>query len=298
MIKTSFLILALTISLSAFSQIRNFQTTRLNGTAGAGVASILSTEAAVLNPASSAYFNETSLSYQSYKTSLRNKSELRGATEEDFAKRNSTQGFFISDHSGELKGGLAYLNQDENNYERESIVFHSSRPLGARASAGVKYSYMQDTLPRSKKPRHEVQHQITTGVTYIVDEDTTLGLVVQDLGRTTPGEERTIAGFQYNIASRLTLIADAGYLYSGSISEDYNWSAAAQINVFSDFFIRGGRFFDNVYKLKGYGWGISWIGPKLGVEFSQKTSEQFASSGYILKDEVLIDTSLAAVINF
>lgn len=298
MIKTSLLILVFTFSTSVFSQIRSFQTTRLNGTAGAGVASILSTEAAVLNPASSAYFNETSLSYQSYKTSLRNKNELRGATEEDFAKRNSTQGFFLSDHSGELKGGLAYLRQDENNYERESLVFHSSRPLGPRASAGIKYSYMQDTRPATKRPRHEIQHQITTGISYIVDEDTTLGFVAQDMTRTTPGEERTTVGFQYNIASRLTLIADAGYLYTGSITEDYIWSAAAQINVFSDFFIRGGRFFDNVYKLKGYGWGVSWIGPKLGVEFSQKTSEQFASSGYILRDEVLIDTSLSAVINF
>lgn len=298
MIKTSILLLGLTLSASAFSQIRSFQTTRLNGTAGAGVASILSTEAAVLNPASSAYFNETSLSYQSYKTSLRNKNDLRGATGEDFAKHNSTQGYFLSDHSGELKGGLAYLRQDENDYERQSMVFHSSRPMGPRASAGLKYSYMQDKRPASKKPRHEVQHQITTGFTYIVDEETTLGLVVQDLSRTTPGEERTTVGFQYNIASRLTLIADAGYQYTGSITKDYIWSAAAQINVFSDFFIRGGRFYDNVYKLKGYGWGISWIGPKLGVEFSQKTSEQFASSGYILQDEVLVDTSLAAVINF
>lgn len=296
--KLSTILLGLTLAHPVLAQIRSFQTTRLNGTAGAGVASILSTEAAVLNPASSAYFHETSLAYQSYKTSLRNKNDLRSASGEDFAKRNSTQGYFISDHSGELKGGLAYLRQDENNYERETMVFHSSRPLGPRASAGVKYSYMQDKRPATKKPRHEVQHQVSTGFTYIVDEETILGLTVQDLGRTTPGEERTTVGFQYSIASRLTLIADAGYQHTGNISKDYVWNAAAQINVFSDFFIRGGRFFDNVYKLKGFGWGVSWIGPKLGVEFSQKTSEQFASSGYILQDEVLVDTSLAAVINF
>lgn len=283
---------------SAFAQIREFQTTRLQATAGAGVASILSTEAALLNPASSAFFNGSGASYQSYRTNLEKKSHLRRSSGDDFAERNRSQGFFMSDNSGELKGGLAYIQQAENHYRRERMVFHSAAPIAPNASIGFSYNYIQDKWPQHQDPRHRVHHQMTAGFSYIVDEDTALGLVIQDPTLTTPGEERIIAGFQYNIASRLTLIGDVGARYTKDVSEEYLWRAAVQINIFSDFFLRGGQFYDNIRELKGTGWGVAWIGPRLGIEFAQKMSEQFGRKGYIYQDEKLVDTSLSAMIKF
>jgi hypothetical protein len=70
----------------SWAQIREFQTTRLNSTAGAGVASVLSTEAALLNPASSTFFSGSNLSYQSYSTSLRHESDTRNANADDFPR--------------------------------------------------------------------------------------------------------------------------------------------------------------------------------------------------------------------
>src|SRR4051794_40837768 len=84
---------------SAHAHIREFQTTRLMSTAGAGVASILSTEAAVLNPAASAFFEGSSFSYQSYRTSLQKKSDERSAAGDDFPKKNLTQGLFMADNT-------------------------------------------------------------------------------------------------------------------------------------------------------------------------------------------------------
>jgi hypothetical protein len=134
---------------------------------------------------------------------------------------------------------------------------------------------------------------------YIVDEDTTLGIVIKDPTRTTPGEERIIGGFQYNIASRLSLLGDVGTQYTKDVKKKYLWRAAAQVNVFSDFFIRAGKFYDNVTQTKGTGWGVSWIGPNLGVEFAQKISDQFGEGNtYVYKGERLIDTSLSAIIKF
>ena len=70
------------------------------------------------------------------------------------------------------------------------------------------------------------------------------------------------------------------------------------MNIFSDFFLRLGQFFDNIQKMKGSGWGISWMGPRFGVEFSQRQAEQFDSGYYVYKDEKIMDTSLSALIKF
>lgn len=287
------------ISASSYSaHIRDFQTTRLNSTAGAGVASILSTEAAILNPATSTYFEGNSASYQSYTTAIQDKNTLRETAGDKFPKSNRTQGMFLSDASSGVKGGVAYLNQRENNFRRDRAVFHGSTSAGPKTSLGFSYSYIQDTRPRTFEDRHQIQHQTSAGILHVVDEQTTLGLAVTDLTRTTPGEERLLAGFQYQVATRFVIIGDVGAQYTRSFSENYLWRAALQLNVFDDFFVRAGRFHENMTKSKGTGWGASWIGPRFGVEFAQKISEYYGKTGYVYKDEKLVDTSLSAIIKF
>lgn len=283
---------------NSWAQIREFKTTRLMSTAGTGVASILSTEAAILNPAASTYFEGSSFSYQGYNTSLQNEAEVRDTNGDTFPKSNRSQGLFMADHSGPVKGGVAYINQDENNFERSRYVLHGAAPMGNTTSLGVTYNYLQDTYPRTAKDRHKTHHQGSIGITHIVDEKTILGVVIQDFTRTTPGEERLLAGFQYTLAERFTIMGDYGAQYTKNFSEDYLWRAAIQMNIFSDFFLRGGQFFDNIQKLKGTGWGAGWIGPRFGVEFSQLYSEQFDSGFYVYEDEKLVDTALSAIIKF
>lgn len=283
---------------NSWAQIREFRTTRLMSTAGAGVASILSTEAAILNPASSAFFNGSSFSWQSYSTTLQNEHDLRNQPENRFPKNTRSQGIFMADHSGPVKGGVAYITQDENNIERERMVLHGAASMGPTTSMGVSYSYLQDKYEKAPRNRHRVHHQASLGITHILDEDTILALTVLDPTRTTPNEEKAIAGFQYTLADRFTIIGDIGAQYTENVSEKYLWRAAVQMNIFSDFYVRVGQFYDNIQKLKGTGWGVSWIGPRLGVEFAQLNSEQFDSGYYIYKDEKIVDTSLSLIIKF
>ena len=283
---------------SSWAQIREFQTTRLNSTAGAGVATVLSSEAAILNPASSAFFSGSSFSYQSYSTSLRHENDLRDTNNDDFASRNKSQGIFMSDHDGPVKGGIAYLMQDENDYERKQLITHGAAALGEQTSMGFAYKYIQDVKPAGSPRRHETSHQMTVGLTQVLDDKTLMGLVLVDPTRTTPGEERALIGFQYTITDRLSLIADAGTQYTQDVKDKYLWKAAVQLQLFDDFFFRIGKFYDNVTEFKGTGWGLSWIGPKLGVEFAQKFSEQYGKDSYIYQDEQLVDTSISAVIKF
>lgn len=283
---------------SSWAQIREFQTTRLNSTAGAGVASVLSTEAALLNPATAAYFDGSSFSYQSYTTSLRHTNDQRDAANDDFPGTNKSQGFFITDQSGPVKGGVSYLLQDENNYERTQMVMHGAAPIGKQTAMGFSYSYIQDKKPRSFSPSRQIHHRASLGLLHILDTSTTLGLVIVDPTRTTPNEERVIAGFQYNLADKFTLIGDIGTQYTRAVTKKYLWRGAVQLNLFDDFFLRVGKFYDNVREFKGTGWGAGWIGPRLGVEFAQKFSEQFGKTSYIYQDETLVDTSLSLIIKF
>lgn len=298
MMKVFILAVLVLMGQNSWAQIREFKTTRLMSTAGAGVASILSTEAAMLNPASSAFFDGSSFSWQSYSTTLDKEADLRDANADRFPKNTRSQGTFLADHSGPVKGGVAYISQDENSFERERMVLHGAASMGPTTSMGVSYNYIQDKYPKTFKDRRKIHHQASVGLTHIVDEDTIVGLVVLDPTRTTPGEERAIAGFQYTLADRFSLIADIGAQFTEAVSEKYLWRAAVQMNIFSDFYVKAGRFYDNIQKLKGTGWGASWIGPRLGVEFAQLYSEQFDSGFYIYKDEKLVDTSLSLIIKF
>lgn len=281
---------------SSWAQFREFQTTRLNSTAGAGIASVLSTEAAILNPASSAFFTGSSISYQTYTTALKKPSDEREALSDDFASQNRSQGLFMSDNGGTLKGGAAYLRQEVDDYRRQHAIAHGAGPISKSSSIGLTYSYLDDT--QKQRSGHHVSHQLTLGFMQIFDERTIFGLVLVDPTRTTPMEERIIGGLQYQVADRLTLIADIGTRYTQDVKEKHLWRAAAQLQLFNDFFFRIGKFHDNIWEMKGTGWGVGWVGPKLGVEFAQKISEQFGNDGFIYEGETLIDTSVSAIIKF
>jgi hypothetical protein len=170
--------------------------------------------------------------------------------------------------------------------------------MGASSAMGISYSFIEDSNPSFFSDRYKTHHRVSVGMTHILDPDTILAIVVLDPTRTTPGEERAIAGFQYTLAERFTLIGDAGAQFTKDFSSHYLWRGAVQMNIFSDFFLRLGQFYDNIQKFKGTSWGVSWIGPRIGVEFAQRHSEQFDSGFYVYRDERILDTSLSAIIKF
>lgn len=298
MTKLIILTLMLSMGQKSWAQIREFQTTRLNSTSGAGVASALSTEAAVLNPASSAFFAGSNFSYQSYSTTLQHESDQRALSNDDFPGRNKSQGVFISDQDGPVKGGLAYLTQDENSYQRKQMILHSATPVDDKTAVGISYRYIQDKLPHFSSTHQSIGHQMSAGISRVVDDSTIIALVINDPTRSRPNEERLTAGLQYAFASRFTLMADIGTQYTKNVREKHVWKTALQLQLFDDFFFRAGAFNDNIRGQQGTSWGVSWIGPKLGVEFAQKFTTQFTKHDYLYKDEALVDTSLSAVLKF
>jgi hypothetical protein len=285
---------------STWAQIRDLQTARLNSAAGTGVASILMTEGAILNPASSAFFDGSGLSYQNTTVSLKNENDLRKSDPSMKWDSPRTQAAFASDHSGSVKGGISYQNQKENGFERTRYTLHGASMAGKNASVGLLYRYTEDERPEQySTKRHKTFHQLVIGSTLVASNDLTIGFVVVDPTKSNKGDERLLTGFQYNITEKFLLSADAGMQQSRSIQSRYLWRAAVQFNIFSDFYIRAGKFYDHITFFEGSGWGISWIGPKLGIEFAQKFSERIPEKNtYLLEKEKIVDTTLSAVLRF
>ena len=282
----------------SFAQIREYQTTRLNSSAGAGVASILALESAILNPAGAAFFQEGNASYQLTTTTLRHKDSVRDTNGDKFPNNNRSQAAFVSDYSGSVKGGVSYINQKENEHERTRLGINAATSSSESSAVGISYRYTTDKLPSGTPKRHKVFHEMVLGMLQIIDNDTSVGLVVVDPTRSNEGNEKVIGGFQYRIAKKFTIIGDFAYRYTGAISKDYGWNGAVQLNLFDDFFIRGGQFYDNITYYKGTGYGLTWIGPRMGVEFAQKFSEATDKNTYVYRGETIVDTSLSALIKF
>lgn len=281
---------------SSWAQIRDYQTARLLSTSGAGVASILATEASILNPASAAFFNENMASLQISNVSLDDKSEER---RKKFSGNDRSHGYFVSDHKGPVKGGLSYINQNENGFKRERISMHAASLIGKQSALGFNYQYVQDFNPSHIQPRRDFSHILNMGLTHVLTNDLIVGVVAKDLTRALAAhEQKLIAGLQYALSDKINLIFDYGFLYNRSYNKKFSWTAATQLALFKDFYVRGGLFEDQITHFKGYSWGASWVGPRLGVEFAQRFSEQTSKGSYLFAGETLVDTSLSFFLSF
>lgn len=291
--KIIFFSITLLICFDARSTIRDFETTRLQSTSGAGVASILVNEAAVLNPAPIVFVPVSAFYYQTGGSKLDTEAPKRT---KNFSK-GSNQMYLLSDSSSQLKGTFSYQEQSENHFSRKRYTSSIANNSGKKTAFGVLYRYTVDTntlLDEEKK-----YHQGTFGFTHIYSPDLSIGGILVDPFLSNNKDARVILGFQYSLTSNFYLIVDGGANFNDEPHNNTVSKGALQVNFFKDLFLRTGRFHDNASNLKGSSWGISWIGPRLTFEYAYKTSEVIKDNAdYLYQDEQIIESSIAVAIVF
>ncbi|MBY0516102.1 MAG: hypothetical protein K2P81_04290 [Bacteriovoracaceae bacterium] len=286
-------------SFHAAAQIRPYQTTRLLSTAGAGVASMLVSESAVLNPAPLAFFSNTFVSYQNTSVDLKSPSTNRTSDGRDFSDSSRHEGYFIFDNASALKGGFSYQYQRENGFVRKRGTVTMASQIAENMSFGVLYKYTQDKNPSWQNGGHKVSHPVTLGFSWIPMNQLILGLVWDDPGKAIKNESRVLGGVQYSLSEKLVFLGDAGVDPTKTYKDSQIWRAAIQFNAFADFFIRGGRFQDKAQNLEGTGWGASWTGPKLGIDFAMKNARQIRKEiSYLYPDERINEFSFSLNVQF
>lgn len=282
-----FLLSLFTTSVNA--KLRDFETTRLMSTSGAGVGAILLNEAAILNPASIYFFKTSSFYYQQGSAKLEENSPDRS---DDYTD-GSNQLFLVTDTSSTLKGGFSYQTQKENGESRKRITSSASTNLGKSSSFGILYRYTEEDVES-----HKVYHQATLGYTYVYDKDLTFGAILVDPFLANKEDALAVGGLQYSVASSLLLMLDAGANYNDEPEKNTLARGALQARFFKNFYLKYGQFHNKIKGLEGTSWGLSWIGPRLALEYARKVSQALEDENQLFSGEEIVEHSFAASLVF
>lgn len=277
----------------AHSRLREFETTRLKSTAGAGVGSLLLNEAAILNPASLAYFETSSLHFQmerhSYETD--NDDSAQSSTANSFDQNKS---FIAADTRRIAKGAFSYQDFYDGYDHRQRLTLGTAIALSKSSSIGFSARHTTDDLSSPSVPVKEKYTQFILGATHVVGESLSVGVIVIDPMKTKLKDSRVILGTQFMLSEIFALIADAGAFYEKDPSNTFMIKAAVQVNVLSDFYLRGGVFQDKAIKERGSGIGFSWVGPRLALDAALKTTKSMGSDDESINNgQKLSETSVS-----
>lgn len=276
---------------SAFAKMHEFETTHLKSRAGSGVAGIFMEEAAFLNPASLSFFNGNSIYFQRDMLDLKDK-------DGKVLQEPKNTAFVLSEGNQNLSGSLSYVDQEEGDLKRKRYGLSLSAPLNAKSAMGVSVRKSEDknTVSGTQKK----YYQTVLGVTHALSPQTTMGVVVYDAFKSQGQATRAILGFQHIFAEYVTLSFDLGAnWHNEEIGDTLVYKGAAQIKVWNDFFLRFGVFEDKDLEEKGNGFGVSWIQPRLALEFAIKNTKELESVRYARTEESKIkETSFAVSLRF
>lgn len=283
--KYIFIFLLLSVSVRA----QDFYTTRLMSTAGAGVGSILLNEAAILNPASVAFYKKSSVYYQKYKAKLQDANNQRSADSNDYPYSKRGQLFILTDTKAQAPGSMSYMTYNDVNKDRKRYALSFAKPVNKDSSFGMIYRRTKDYYHAGGEKEF---NQAVFGVTHIINSRFSFGTVIVDPFKSNIEETKLLFGIQYIVSDHLYLIADFGGHYEDSLSENSELRTAVQVRFLRDLYIRFGLFEDKHRGIKGDGWGLSWSGPKLSIDFAvMKARSTDDTKTYLYNGEELVESS-------
>ncbi|MBT3585546.1 MAG: hypothetical protein HN509_11625 [Halobacteriovoraceae bacterium] len=273
------------------TNIHDFETTRMKGTGGAGVGALLIDEATFLNPAAMGFFKISSAYIQQTGMTISNQAD---ATKVLDPPKSKNMGFVLSDASKKAKGSLSYAKQAEGFNERERFGISMAHPFSQKSAIGATYRITKDRVSENGfEYDTDNYNQFVFGATHSISNEVTMGLVVVDPMQVKPDETRGILGMQYEYKKLITLLFDIGSDYNKNLSEGLLYKGAFQVRTFKNFFLRVGMFNDRGKQEKGNGLGISWVQPKLMLDFAFKNTDVLESTTLPQEGQEIKETSFS-----
>ncbi|MBP9674932.1 MAG: hypothetical protein KBD63_07540 [Bacteriovoracaceae bacterium] len=297
-ISASFLFFFLSLSLTA--RVRDFETTRLKSTAGAGIGSLLLHESVLLNPAPVAFFEDTSLYFQRSWLKLSSPHSSRNFSERSFKKDSHQTGLIMADTRTKIKGAGGLIFAQEGREKRKRLSTSVATRINKKASFGLLYHYTEDQIEQGATSlQKQKYHKVDAGFTYVPNDKFILGAVFQNAFKGAGGGQRYLVGAQYLIGPVFALLADAGGNTAKSISNATILKTGLQVTALKDIFFRIGFFDDKDIGEKGYGYGVSWLSPKLTLELAFKYSKPNRNtSDFFMSGEELKETNFSVAYRF
>lgn len=253
----------LLLSFPSLAELKDFQTTRLISTGGAGVGSVLMDEATILNPAPLAFFTVTSFYVQKTKAKI----EETSAPQIKNNSKTDNWAFVASDGNGNMGASLSYQTEKNGEAERKRLGLAFGFPADKTSAMGVAVRRTTDRDTTDKiHYTEDTRYQFIGGVTHAISSAFTLGLIVIDPTKRIKNETRAVVGLQYVYEEFIALMLDGGTDYTQKMRENAQYHAAIQFKVFSDVYLRFGAYEDKAKRERGNGAGLGWVSPKLVFE--------------------------------
>lgn len=278
--------------------VRPWQTTKTASLGGAGIASPTMIEGLYLNPAMFSFFTNSSFYFQDTLAKLEPKSADRTDT---FGNDRNPDGFTaaITDGSNHSKGGFSYTDQEESATKRKRYGFGFAGMIDGNSSVGINYSYIQQSYQEGSREIKESLHIGSIGYLNILSPQFSIGFTWNDPFWADRINSKTIFGIQYHPVESIALLLDAGQDPKRSINKTFNYSAGVEYEFYQDVFARFGVFQDKLFNLRGYGFGLGWIGARIGFEVAMKQSSRKDNfDTYLLEYEKLKETELSLLYLF
>jgi len=278
--------------------VRNWQTTKTSSLGGAGIAAPTLVEGLYLNPAMFAYFANSSFYFQNKDGSIKPVSTNRTS---QFGNAKHPEGFSaaITDGSNTAKGGFSYTDQEESGTERKKYSFGFGNTIDGNSAFGISYSYVQDKFSEGSLTKENKLHVASLGYLHILDPKLSFALTWNDPTWADRMNSKTVAGVHYRPFEKLSVLLDFGFDVKRSINKTFYYATGIELEFYTDLYARFGIFQDKIFNLEGQGFGIGWVGPRLGLELAMKTSkrkDEFIT--YLINDEKLKETELSLIYLF
>ena len=276
--------------LFSFTSVPRFQTTRLTSTAGAGAASLSMDEASILNPAPLAFFNISSIYFQKSGGDLLDNERHGGVQAVD------QMAFIASDTQNALKGSVSYAKKSYGVARQDQLGVSMASSVGDQSGWGLTYrrTIREDTSGGEEKN----YEQFITGILHVINPEFSMGLVLVDPLGEIERERRGIFGIQYVYLDFISLMLDIGADYSAGMSETFTHREAIQIKLFGDVYGRFGVFTDRGLDKDGTGVGLSWVGPRLILDFALANTKFEENLAFDQRDSRETETSFSISYQF
>jgi len=179
----------------------------------------------------------------------------------------------LNDGNASLSGSVSYLDQTEGQFERKRWGASLSSAVGAKSSFGVSVRKTTDEDTTTKQK--DKYYQTVFGILHAITPQTTLGIVAYDAFRSKGDATRAYLGLQHVFADYITLGFDAGTDWKADdLGKAAIYRGSIQVRLLNDFHLRFGVFDDKLLEEKGNGFGLSWVQPKLILEFAMMNAKK------------------------
>ncbi|MEK6623385.1 MAG: hypothetical protein AABY86_00360, partial [Bdellovibrionota bacterium] len=172
---------------------------------------------------------------------------------------------------GKVAGSISFNKIEIDSQKHKRMAASVAYRTGDASAIGIAYKMNEAATKDASALDYLVRKYstISIGITHVFENGLSLGLLADDPQEKGPNGGRGTVGLQYVYKNFITLMSDFGSKYKAyTFSENMVYRLGAQFSLFKDLFLRIGTNYDQGLASKSKGIGLSWIQPRLMLDFA------------------------------